>query len=69
MKQHTEQILLWGCATLMALIFALFGKACSAEEVIIEQITIKAPQAMHQAFEETLVDLKIDDKYEIDIKL
>ena len=55
----------WALAVAVSFVLSLFGRGCSVEEVIREQITVNAPQAMHQAFEETLKDVKLDDKYEI----
>lgn len=66
MNQRIRQRLpAWVLAVVLALVFSIFGKACSKEEVIREQITVNAPQAMHEAFEVTLRALKLEDKYEI----
>lgn len=60
-----EQALPWGIGLIIGLVLALLGKLCTAEEVVLKQITVNAPQAMHEAFEQTLVDVKLDDEYEI----
>jgi len=60
-----NRIKYWIGAVVIALFFSLLGKACSApKEVTPEPITVKAPQAMQKAFEQTLKDVKLDGKYD-----
>ena len=58
------QWLIWLAGALLGLLFALLGKAITAEEVVLEPITVNAPMAMHEAFETTFSNLKLDKKYE-----
>lgn len=71
MKQWIMEIIkerkqAWGIALAIGLLFAFLGKACHREEIVIQQITVNAPQAMHEAFEKTIVELEFDDRYELE---
>lgn len=59
------RIKLWALAVVIALILAQCDRIQNTPEVELETINVNVPVAMQSAFEQTLADTELNEKYEI----
>ena len=60
-----ERIKLWALALVIAFVLAQYGGIQNTPEVELETINVNVPVAMQSAFEQTLVDTELNQRYRI----